>query len=232
MIRRPPRSTQSRSSAASDVYKREACSSPPVGTTPELPNKSDQRNSVLVHQQHPFVRLACRHAGHLVEYTSDPITGESAVQAGMELPAIQHIPPVVPRSVGDEGDELGIPLPRNIVAQVSIFGARLKQVEDTQYRSIVRTGRYLHIHVTACIHQYLSRRVGRAIVANPPAYRHTSLLGDAVQQFRQKPRPIEGRHDDPYHRHGSILQWLPWRTSIRHARCHLGYLFCFAKSSC
>ena len=26
MIRRPPRSTQSRSSAASDVYKRQACS--------------------------------------------------------------------------------------------------------------------------------------------------------------------------------------------------------------
>eukprot|EP00657_Telonema_sp_P-1_P007681 TRINITY_DN27768_c0_g1_i1.p1 TRINITY_DN27768_c0_g1~~TRINITY_DN27768_c0_g1_i1.p1 ORF type:complete len:156 (-),score=28.45 TRINITY_DN27768_c0_g1_i1:52-519(-) len=41
MIRRPPRSTQSRSSAASDVYKRQTIDNP-SSTDPRLANRSDQ----------------------------------------------------------------------------------------------------------------------------------------------------------------------------------------------
>src|SRR5450756_1087010 len=44
MIRRPPRSTQSRSSAASDVYKRQRCFSPRISTrVPPSPRRMNAR---------------------------------------------------------------------------------------------------------------------------------------------------------------------------------------------
>ena len=51
-------------------YCREMCSSPLIGTTHESLNQPDRRNRVLIHQEHPFVPLAYRHAGRLVECTS------------------------------------------------------------------------------------------------------------------------------------------------------------------
>src|SRR5450756_596717 len=74
MIRRPPRSTQSRSSAASDVYKRQACEDggkgirPPVLERVQSPDVGvfDRRFN---HEQVVIAELAqaLRHVGELVD---------------------------------------------------------------------------------------------------------------------------------------------------------------------
>src|SRR5680860_1037946 len=63
MIRRPPRSTQSRSSAASDVYKRQVC--PGVFAVVDHPDDGYIKWTVVltVHKQVMLIRLTPLHDG-------------------------------------------------------------------------------------------------------------------------------------------------------------------------
>src|SRR5450756_187217 len=104
MIRRPPRSTQSRSSAASDVYKRQVCDQ-------VIASNSLNRYAVASSSKDGVRLIELRKASH-----------EAAVLVALVVKRIRHKLPRVPtvrngkESVVGEGQEIG-GRPERVLAQ-------------------------------------------------------------------------------------------------------------------
>src|SRR5450756_2637609 len=79
MIRRPPRSTQSRSSAASDVYKRQ-----PLGDVPIIAGEHHALNAHLFQAAHSLAGLAPDHVRHC--YGSGRLPVDKYEDDGLALP--------------------------------------------------------------------------------------------------------------------------------------------------
>src|SRR5450756_3251746 len=82
MIRRPPRSTQSRSSAASDVYKRQGYSD--EGWI-ELATRSEAAGADMLELNVSCLQMACEGAGHKVGQSNDLLERYTRVVKDLSL---------------------------------------------------------------------------------------------------------------------------------------------------
>src|SRR5450756_1308599 len=93
MIRRPPRSTQSRSSAASDVYKRQLCDCPISG-------------GCKTHRKHLDVESEMPGAGLcLLLFCREKIQKQSRKTGILEFPCYCPISPAEPAAAAPMGEE-------------------------------------------------------------------------------------------------------------------------------